>query len=179
MMREPISDDLKEKYLDLIASGYTRYEAASALGSSASQFRRLCNPASHLYDKDFHRLMESGLESGLAAFVERLRAAIERGFQSDFGNLHAPQSAARDERDERDEGGRLIYTVDVAERVRELMISEIGCGDEVTYSWHDGYERLDHKIKDGGSSHYAGVYHPEDGYCIGERICIYCGRVIW
>lgn len=79
----------------------------------------------------------------------------------------------------RDKGGRLIYTIDVAERIKALVLSEIGSGDSLVYSWDDGYERLDHNLKDGGSSHYAGVYHPEEGYCVGGGICIYCGCVLW
>lgn len=83
---EPITDDLKEKFLDLVASGYTRPEAAAALDASPRQFRSLCNPQSHRYDEDFHRryakLTERDGEHH-AALVERLRAAtLERGLRS-------------------------------------------------------------------------------------------------
>ena len=83
---EPITDDLKEKFLDLIASGYTRPEAASALDSSARQFRSLCNPQSHRYDEDFHRRYTKLVEpegEHHGALVERLRSAgIERALRS-------------------------------------------------------------------------------------------------
>ena len=83
---EPITEDLKEKFLDLIASGYTRPEAASALDASARQFRSLCNPQSHRYDENFARqyakLTEQGGEHH-TALVERLHtAAVERGLRS-------------------------------------------------------------------------------------------------
>ena len=83
---EPITEELKDKFLDLIASGYTRPEAASALDASARQFRSLCNPQSHRYDEDFHRqytkLTEQGGEHH-SALVERLHtAAVERGLRS-------------------------------------------------------------------------------------------------
>jgi len=83
---EPITEDLKEKFLDLIASGYTRPEAAAALDASARQFRSLCNPQSHRYDDDFHRrytkLTEKDGEHH-SAMIERLQtAAIERGLRS-------------------------------------------------------------------------------------------------
>jgi hypothetical protein len=83
---EPITDDLKEKFLDLIASGYTRPEAASALDASSRQFRSLCNPQSHRYDEDFHRQYQKLTEKGgehQGALVERLQtAAVERGLRS-------------------------------------------------------------------------------------------------
>jgi hypothetical protein len=83
---EPITEDLKEKFLDLIASGYTRPEAASALDASARQFRSLCNPQSHRYDdkfaKAYAKLTEQGGEHQ-SAMIERLEsAAIERGMRS-------------------------------------------------------------------------------------------------
>lgn len=84
----------------------------------------------------------------------------------------------REDLEPRDVGGRLIYRIDVAERIKALTLSEIGSGDAISYSWDDGYERLTHSIKGGGSSEYQGVYHPEDGLCIGGGICIYCGRTL-
>ncbi len=83
---EPITDDLKEKFLDLVASGYTRPEAAAALGASARQLRSLCNPQSHRFDEDFARqyakLTEKDGEHH-QALVERLHnAAVERGLRS-------------------------------------------------------------------------------------------------
>lgn len=83
---EPITEDLKDKFLDLIASGYTRPEAAAALDASARQFRSLCNPQSHRYDdkfaKAYAKLTEKDGEHH-AAMVERLRTAtLERALRS-------------------------------------------------------------------------------------------------
>ncbi len=83
---EPITDDLKERFLDLIAEGYTRPEAASALDGSARQYRALCNPNSHRYDEDFHRRYEKLTEKDgehHSAMLERLEnAAVERAIRS-------------------------------------------------------------------------------------------------
>jgi hypothetical protein len=83
---EPVTDDLKEKFLELIESGYTRPEAASALGTSARVMRAICNPASYRYDEDFARRYERLTEKGgehRAALIERLEAAaIERGVRN-------------------------------------------------------------------------------------------------
>lgn len=83
---EPITEELKEKFLDLIASGYTRPEAAAALDASARVLRAICNPASPRYDEDFarryHNLTKKGAEQDVA-LTERLEAAaIERGLKS-------------------------------------------------------------------------------------------------
>lgn len=83
---EEITDDLKERFLDLVANGYTRPEAASALGANARQLRSCCNPKSHRYDdqfaKEYARLTEKDGEHH-AAYVERLRAAtLERALRS-------------------------------------------------------------------------------------------------
>lgn len=79
---EPITEDLKDKFLDLVANGYTRPEAAAALDASARQFRSLCNPQSHRYDdkfaKEYARLTEKDGEHH-TAMVERLHnAAVDR-----------------------------------------------------------------------------------------------------
>lgn len=83
---EPITDDLKDKFLDLIASGYTRPEAAAALDASARQFRALCNPRAHSYDESFHRQYETLTApegEHHTALVERLEnAAVERAVRS-------------------------------------------------------------------------------------------------
>lgn len=83
---EPIDEDLKERFLDLVANGHTRPEAAKALDANARQFRALCNPASHRYDEEFARqyakLTEKDGEQE-TALVERLRSAgIERAVRS-------------------------------------------------------------------------------------------------
>ena len=83
---EPLTDDLKEKFLDLIAQGYTRPEAAAAVDSNARVFRSLCNPQSHRYDEDFHRRYTKLTEKDGEhhhALVERLEnAAVERAIRS-------------------------------------------------------------------------------------------------
>lgn len=83
---EPITDDLKEKFLDLVANGNTRPEAAAALGSTARQFRALCNPQAVHYDEEFARQYAKITEpegEHHAGLVERLRAAgIERAVRS-------------------------------------------------------------------------------------------------
>ncbi len=75
---EPIDEDMKDRFLDLIADGYSRPEAAQALGASPRQFRSMCNPKSHRYDEEFARqyeaLTEKGGEHDTAA-LERLRSA--------------------------------------------------------------------------------------------------------
>lgn len=81
-----IDDDIKERFLDLVAQGYTRPEAATALGASARQLRACCNPQSHRYDKrfadEYARITEPEGEHH-AGLVERLRAAgIERAIRS-------------------------------------------------------------------------------------------------
>jgi hypothetical protein len=83
---EDIDDNLKERFLDLVAQGYTRPEAASALGASARQLRACCNPESRRYDakfaKQYAKLTEKDGEHQ-HALAERLQsAAIERGLRS-------------------------------------------------------------------------------------------------
>lgn len=84
---EPITDELKTKFLELVANGYTRQEAATALGASARQLRACCNPNSyHWYDeefaKEYARITEPEGEHH-AGLVERLRSAgIERAIRS-------------------------------------------------------------------------------------------------
>lgn len=83
---EPLDDDIKDRFLDFIEEGYTRPEAASAVGSSARVFRSLCNPKSERYDENFARQYESLTEKDgeqHQALVERLRSAgIERAIRS-------------------------------------------------------------------------------------------------
>ncbi len=83
--REP-TDELKERFLELVANGYRRPEAARALEMSPRQIRACCNPESHRYDpvfaKEYARITEPGgeHETGL---VERLRdATLERALRS-------------------------------------------------------------------------------------------------
>lgn len=71
------------------------------------------------------------------------------------------------------------YMVNPAERVKELLFTdEIPDTAELTYSFSQGYEKLDYKASEqSGSLHFAGAYHPGDGMCDGEHICSFCGRV--
>lgn len=67
------------------------------------------------------------------------------------------------------------YFVNPAERIKELLsVDEIPDTAELTYSFSQGYERLDYKASRDGM-HFAGAYHP-DGMCDGEYVCSYCGR---
>jgi hypothetical protein len=82
----PISDEEKERFLELIASGYSRPEAADALGQTGRRFRALCSEKSPYYDADFRRRFEKLTAKGgeyEANLRERLQAAaIERGLHS-------------------------------------------------------------------------------------------------
>ena len=83
---EPVTDETKERFLDLIASGHTRPEAAEALDASARVFRALCNPAGPRYDETFARqyahLTEKDGEQQ-EALAERLESeAIRRAMRS-------------------------------------------------------------------------------------------------
>ena len=83
---EPITEDLKERFLDLIAQGFTRKEAGEAVGTTGTRFRRICNERSVNYDPVFaQRYQELTAEGGehRANLRERLEtAAIERGIAS-------------------------------------------------------------------------------------------------
>ncbi len=83
---EPLTDDIKDKFLDYIEAGYTRPEAAAAVDQSARVFRSICNPNSHRYDENFARQYEALTEKdGLheRAMLERLEnAAFERALRS-------------------------------------------------------------------------------------------------
>jgi hypothetical protein len=83
---EEITDDLKERFLDLVAQGYTRPEAAKALGANPRQLRACCSPHSHRYDEKFAKAYAKITEpegEHHAGLVERLRAAgIERALRS-------------------------------------------------------------------------------------------------
>ncbi len=85
---DPIGDDDKQNFLDFIARGLTRPEAAEATGPNfnARQFRALCSPKSHTYDPEFaaeyERLTapDGEQEEGL---LERLEeAAVTRAIRS-------------------------------------------------------------------------------------------------
>lgn len=81
-----IDDEMKSRFLELVANGYTRPEAASALEISPRQIRACCSPQSHRYDdafaKEYARITEPDGEHH-TGLVERLRSAgIERAVRS-------------------------------------------------------------------------------------------------
>lgn len=80
--REPITAEQKADFLDLIAQGYKRPAAADAVGSTARQFRALCNPQSPFHDAEFAKRYEGLTAPGAEqeeAIVERVESAfIER-----------------------------------------------------------------------------------------------------
>ncbi len=83
---EPLTEDVKERFLELIEAGYSRPEAAAAVDQSARIFRSICNPQSHRYDEDFaERYEELTVKDGQhdQAMLERLEnAALERALRS-------------------------------------------------------------------------------------------------
>ncbi len=83
---EPIDDDIKDQFLDLIEEGYTRPEAAAACGSTARIFKSMCNPESTRYDENFARVYEAlTVKDGPQhqGLVEQLRSAgLERAKRS-------------------------------------------------------------------------------------------------
>jgi hypothetical protein len=83
---EPLTDELKDRFLDLIESGYTRPEAAEAVGSTARIMKSICNPESHRYDENFARTYHSLTRKGgqqEEMMAERLQdEAIRRGLRS-------------------------------------------------------------------------------------------------
>jgi hypothetical protein len=75
------------------------------------------------------------------------------------------------------------YVVDVVDRIKALMYdTTITDEDALTYTFNHGYEKLDIIHKGGGTSHYAGAYHPdvicETGTKSDTGICIWCGRTL-
>lgn len=72
------------------------------------------------------------------------------------------------------------------DRIRELSTYD-GEGhvcdfESISYTWSggldgSGYETFETKLREGGSCHYSGVYHPDDGYCVGNP-CRYCGHTV-
>ena len=72
------------------------------------------------------------------------------------------------------------YTVNPADRVRELLhVETIPETAVLSYSFDQGYEKLDYQeVPEYGGVHYAGSYHP-DGMCDGPHICSYCGRTMF
>lgn len=81
-----LDDDLKARFLDLVAQGYTRPEAAAALDGNARQYRALCNPASPNYDDKFAKAYAEITEPDgehHTGLVERLRTAtLERALRN-------------------------------------------------------------------------------------------------
>lgn len=84
--KQPMTDELKQRFLELIGSGYTRREACDAVDGSFYMFRELCREDSKHYDRNFARVYKHLTEKGGVheeAKAERLEAAaIERGVRS-------------------------------------------------------------------------------------------------
>ena len=60
-MTETITDEQKQTVLDLIRAGRDRQQAAEAIGTTATQLKRMCNPTAHRYDPDFAAAYEQAL----------------------------------------------------------------------------------------------------------------------
>jgi hypothetical protein len=71
---ELTDDELKEKFLGLIAAGYIPPEAAEQLGKTGSWFRRFRSPKSQAYDPAFAERFEALQEQ----HKEELRGRLEK-----------------------------------------------------------------------------------------------------
>lgn len=83
---DEIDDNLKERFLEFVANGYTRQEAAAAVNASPRQLRACCSPKSHRYDpkfaKEYAKLTEKNGEHE-EGIVDRLRdATLQRALRS-------------------------------------------------------------------------------------------------
>lgn len=65
------------------------------------------------------------------------------------------------------------------DRIRDILGHDVDLLSikEFTYSWSEGYERLELKNKHKGGTMYEGQFHP-NGYCEGNSICHHCGRTL-
>jgi hypothetical protein len=73
----PIDAELKERFLELIAEGFIRPEAARKLEQTGTRFKRICNPDSQHYDADFAKRYDELTRAGgehRRNFQERLEA---------------------------------------------------------------------------------------------------------
>lgn len=73
------------------------------------------------------------------------------------------------------------YYVDPAARIAEILgAEEIPDTAELTYSFSQGYERLDYRSRpEHGGMHFAGAFHPGAGHCEGDGVCVWCGRTLF
>lgn len=79
--RGPLTEELKQRYLDLIADGVEPHRAARAIGRTGTQMRRLRNPASVHYEPGFEGRYTEAYEGQARAHLERLRNEVrERMF---------------------------------------------------------------------------------------------------
>ena len=76
-------------------------------------------------------------------------------------------------------------TPTLVDLIKDHVDSKVDHYEGVTIRWNgsdsdrrSGYLEIEYKVWDGGSVSYAGVHHPDDGSCVGEGICIYCGRTL-
>ena len=87
-------EELKEDFLQLVREGYSRYEAASELGHTATRWREYIRR-----DDEFRLLFEEATSEGESERVERIRTeywrrAIEGGSDRLLANLglaHLPE----------------------------------------------------------------------------------------
>lgn len=75
-------DELKERFLDLVQSGYIPPEAAEQLGKTGSWFRKFRSPKSHVYDAEFAERYEAIQDEHKEALRGRLeKAGIEEALR--------------------------------------------------------------------------------------------------
>ena len=80
----------REDFLELIRSGFRRDEAAKAVGSTGSRFRRMCRVEAATYDRDFHAAYAEALEQQESAIIEKLDdLALERIADTDTASDRA------------------------------------------------------------------------------------------
>lgn len=80
--------------------------------------------------------------------------------------------------EERHEAG---YEVSLLDRLKAQFEDDAILTDNIIfrYEWHRGYEKLYVHELGHGSLEYAGTYHPHDGVCEGEGVCIWCGSTLY
>ena len=70
----------------------------------------------------------------------------------------------------------------LVELIKDYVSGDTAYYEDVTITWRgaesdrrSGYLTVEYKVWNGGSMSYAGVHHPDDGVCVGEGVCVYCG----
>lgn len=76
-----VTDEQKEKFLELIAQGNSTKVASRAVGSTGRIFRALCKPYAVNYDPEFYDAFEEAEMTGRENYRDKLRSEIrERAF---------------------------------------------------------------------------------------------------